>query len=183
MQDAPALRASASSTQIEWTTDASSFSSVPRLAVRLYFVENVGGTPGLSVKVSSDESQTMDPVHVTITNILRWSEQHKKFLMSRDIYNGGTEFRALQIGKVTLHPGEVEDVAFIPCEGHRLEFNGNVEGQGHAHYRIQKAGIWQISFRVQAARDGRNQDGVLCLKWNGQESSDPAVPWRCPHVE
>jgi hypothetical protein len=148
--------------RIEWITDASSISSVPRLAVRLYLVENKGGTPGLGVKAISDEPQSIEGAHVTITNILRWSEQHRQFVMSRDIYDSGTEFRAMEIGNVTLHPGEVESVAFVHCEAQRVEFNGHVRDQGPAHYRIRSAGIWQVTFRVQAERDGRNQDGFLC---------------------
>ena len=132
-QEQPAVRTLGGSRHIGWTTDRSSVSSVPRLAVRLYFVENIGGTPGLSVKVSSDEPQTIEAAQVNITSILRWSEQHKKFVMSRDIYDSGTDFRVLEIGRVTLHPGEVEDVGFVRCEGRRVGFNGKMDDQGQAH--------------------------------------------------
>ena len=76
----------------------------------------------------------MEAAQVNITNILRWSEQHKKFVMSRDIYDSGTDFRALEIGRVTLHPGEFEDVGFVRCEGQRVEFNGKMDDQGQSHY-------------------------------------------------
>ena len=169
--------------QVEWSTDKSGFSSVPRLAVRLRLVDNAGGTPGLNVKAISDERETIEGAEVSVTDIRRWSDQHKTFVMSRDIYDSGTIFRPLEIGKVTLHPGEAESVGFIRCDDQRVEFNGKMAEQGQAHYRIRTPGIWQVSFRVQAA-DGRNQDGVLCFRWEGAEGPGiSATPWDCPQPE
>jgi hypothetical protein len=179
-QKQPANPESRGTERINWSIDTSSISSVPRLNVRLYFVENKGGTPGLSIKIVNDEPETIEAAQVDITNILRWHEQHKKFVKSRDIYDSATVFRALEINRVTLHPGEVEDAGFVRCESQRVEFNGKMADQGQAHYRIRTPGIWQVSFRVQGP-DGRNQDGSVCFKWDGgQRLGELAIPWECP---
>ncbi len=176
-------RVSDSRRQGEWVTDESGFSSVPRLAVRLHLVENAGGTPGLNVKVTSDERDVIEGAQVHITDIRRWSDQLKAFVTSRDIYDSGVVFRPLQFGTVTLHPGETENVGLIRCEGQSVEFNGKMADQGQAHYRIRTPGIWQVSFRVQGA-DGRNQDGALCLRWEGGRGPGvSATPWDCPKPE
>lgn len=39
----------------------------------------------MSVKAISDERETIEGAQVNITDIRRWSDQHKTFVMSRDI--------------------------------------------------------------------------------------------------
>jgi len=100
----------------------------------------------LSIKVISDEPQTIEGAHVNITNILRWSEQHTKFVMSRDIYDSGTAFRALEIGKVTLHPGEVEDAGFVRSEGQRVEFNARMDNQATRTTESRRQASGRLAF-------------------------------------
>jgi hypothetical protein len=123
-QKQAAIPESCGTERIDWSIDTSSISSVHRLDVRLYFVENKGGTPGSSIKIVSDEPETIEAAQINITNILRWHEQHQKFVKSRDIYDSGTVFRTLEINRVaprTQTP--IEKAEDVPCDKNLCDRN------------------------------------------------------------
>lgn len=148
------------------------------LNVRVVLIENKGGSPGLFVQATNLDSVAVESAAVVVINILCWNG--KKFTTSSDIHGSGVTCRALEIGKVTLQPDEPTNVQLIHSQSHRLELNGQSQHGSEPAYRMTRAGIRQISYRVTGA-DGRQAEGVVCLRWDGPES-EPS-PCDCPHYQ
>jgi hypothetical protein len=150
------------------------------LKVSLKFVDNTGGTPGLHLKAINGEPQPLESVRIVVTDIRRWNDDVKAFVTSRDIYESGTTFLEMEIGKATLHAGEQTNVGFIRCEGFRVELNGTIRDSSKDHYRITTGGIWQVSLRVDS-KDGRSMNTALCFRWEGPDVKGVSpTPWDCP---
>jgi hypothetical protein len=154
--------------------------AAPALKVSLKLVDNTGGTLGLHVKAVNGEPQPLESVGIVVTDIRRWNDDVKAFVTSGDIYDSGTTFLEMEIGKATLHAGEQTNVGFIRCEGFRIELNGAIRDSSKDHYRITTAGIWQISLRLDA-KDGRSMNTALCFRWEGPDVRGVSpTPWDCP---
>jgi hypothetical protein len=154
--------------------------AAPGLKVSLKFVDNIGGTHGLHVKAVNGEQQPLESVRIVVTDIRRWNDDVKAFVTSGDIYDSGTTFLEMEIGKATLHAGEQTNVGFIRSEGFRVELNGTIRDSSKDHYRITRAGIWQVSLRLDA-KDGRSMNAALCFRWEGPDARGVSpTPWDCP---
>ncbi len=148
------------------------------LNVQVTLVENKGGSPGLLVQATNLGSVAVESAAVVVTNILRWNGE--KFSTSSDIHGSGVTCRVLEIGRVTLQPDEPTNVKLIHSQGHRLELNRQSKHGSEPAYRMTRAGIRQISYRVTGA-DGRQAEGAVCLRWDGPDNTPS--PCDCPQID
>ena len=145
--------------------------------VKVFLDLNLGGTPGLHVKLLNKSAETLLGVELQIENIHRWDDELREWVTSREIHDSGSAFRKITWGKVTLHPNHPEAIGFIRGDGGRLEVTGQSDGGQHDH-RFRTAGIWRFSYRV-IVPEKQDKIGSVCLSW----TQTVAVPLDCPEAK
>lgn len=148
------------------------------LKVDIELVDNAG-TQGLLVKATNLERDLVRDARIILTDILRWDEQLNAFVTTPDIYQNEQEFRAMTLGRITIHPGiaAAQKILAVVFEHERLAVYGSTRRDQQDSYRIMTLGIWQLSYVVSGA-DGRRATGVACLNW--ADLRLPPVSWDCP---
>lgn len=134
-------------------------------AVGVSLSANLGGTPGLHVRLLSKTAQTLVGVKVVVKNILRWDQELRDWVTSREIHDSGVAFREISWGLVTLHPNAPEAVSFIRAEGNRIEITGHAEGGNYDH-RFTTYGLWRLSYEVVIPGHPAIA-GHVCFAWHG----------------
>jgi hypothetical protein len=161
-------------------TRAKADHSMPPLNIELALKRNEHGTPGLILMARNNDADTVPDTVVTVFDIRRWEEAVQRFVMTEDIYEHGTTFTEIRIGKATLHPVKQTQIAFLRAENRKVVVQkepGLADDSNRNHYPIKTAGVWRIGCRVHSP-DGRSLDRFVCFSWDGSDAS--CIPCNCP---